>query len=208
MQSQSEQYGEIKEIDQLENNFSEYEDDDYSSKLYTTTWVRKDVMHKTIFRSVRREYKEYFKMFCEFKGIKISRTARYLEEAIKQFTEYILGWEDRAQLHSQYGPMFNLKYYVGLFSEFWKMRKIAEKYSDNTYLHNFYDCLYGYSHKKFYEFLLIPEVNFLMKKMLDRDHIEIMFLKCPTFRKHEKQYRRWTNSLVSFMNRNMKNLTL
>ena len=192
-------------MDHFDSDISEYEDGDYSSKLYTTTWVRKDVMHKTIFRSVRRVYKEYFKMFCKLKGIKISRTVRYLEEAINQFTEYILEWEDRSQLHTQYGPMLNLKYYVGLFSEFWKMRKIAEKYSDNTYLHNFYDCLYGYSHKKFYQFLLIPEVNFLMKKMLDKDHIETMFLKCPTFRKHEKQYRRWINSLVSFMNRKMKN---
>ena len=163
-------------------------------------------MHKTIFRSVRREYKEYFRIFCKIKGIKISRTVKYLEDAINQFTEYILGWENKEELEACYGSMPNLKYYVGLFSEFCKMRKIAEKYSDNTYLHNFYDCLYGYSHKKFYEFLLIPEVNFLMKKMINKDYIETMFSKCPTFQKHEKQYKKCVNSLVSFMTRNTQNL--
>lgn len=167
-----------------------------STGYYADTSVRKDVMNKTIFRSIRREYKQQFRAFCKEKGYKIARTLKYLEKAIGEFTQKILEQEDMEELHQRYGEMPNLAYYVGLFVDFCKMRKIAKKYPDQTILHSFYDCLYGYSHKKFYEFLAAPEVKFLFNRMLTPEKVEEMIENCPTLKRNQHHYRVCAKSLT------------
>ena len=116
-------------------------------------------MNKTLFRSIRRDYKQNFREFCKQEGYKISRTSKYLEKAIAHFTQDILKNYDSEELFEEYGKLENLNYYVGLFVDFCKMRKIAQKYPNQSHLKSFYDCLYKYSHKKFYQFVLTPEVR-------------------------------------------------
>jgi len=169
-------------------------DDDVD--FYTNTSIRKDVMNKTLFRSIRREYKQHFNQFCNNNGYKIMRSAKNMQKAIKEFTMHIMSNEDIFMLTQKYGDMPNLLYYVGLFVNFCKMRKIMKDYADKSVIQSFYDCLYGYSHRKFYDFVKRPEVSFLMKKMLNDELIDTLIDKYSTLAKNKKHYKLCAKSIV------------
>lgn len=170
--------------------------DTESVNYYTNTSIRKDVMNKTLFRSIRREYKQEFKSFCEENGIKITRTTKNIEKAIVKFTNHLLENEDASLLSMTRNQFNSLFFYVGLFVDFCKMRKISNNASSKLKLKQFYGCLYGYSHKKFYEFVLTPEVNFLMKRMLTPEKIEELISKYSTLERNAKYYRISAESLA------------
>ena len=169
------------------------------SNYYTNTSVRKDVMNKTLFRSIRREYKQDFKDFCVRNNIKITRNSKYLEQAIQKYSNHLIDISGAAEAFQEHGSMSNLKYYVGLFVDFCKMRKLTKKSSDQETLKSFYDCLYSYSHKKFYDFVGIPEVKFLMKRKLEAEQVDKMISKYSTLKKNENHYRFSSEGLMCFL---------
>jgi hypothetical protein len=96
-------------------------------------------MNKTLFRSIRREYKQDFRNFCDQNGIKITRTTKHIEEAIEKFTNHLLGQEDPSFSHRTEEEFNDLSYYVGLFVDFCKMRKLSQKTSSKLKLKRFYN---------------------------------------------------------------------
>lgn len=83
-----------------------------------TTSLRKDVMNKTIFRSIRREYKEMFSTFCKTNRVKIGKSTKRFYKAVSDFTQSLICDEDFNGPNPKFGNFENLIFYAGLFSNF------------------------------------------------------------------------------------------
>lgn len=83
---------------------------------------------------------------------------------------------------------------------------MVDSNSKNT-LKSFYDCLYGYSHYKFYEFIRIPEVGFLFKKVLSNSSIENIIEKCKTMKRNQNHYSKSAQSLSRIIDSHLKRRT-
>ena len=141
------------------------------------TLTRKDVMQKTIFRALRKEYKYYFELFLKSNKIPVNYKINHFRPHIRQFIKFMMQWENEADLRDKFGEFTNLEFIVGLMVDFCKTKKMSKSRSERQLMAQFYDASYKYSHAKFERLLEIPEVKFLFKKMLDKDYID-MFLNC------------------------------
>ena len=146
-------------------------------------------MNKTLLRAVRREYADYFNMFCQRSDIPTPVPAKSFIRVIEMFINYILGWEDPAEIRDSYDGLRDLPRMLGIFIDFCKMKKLAKDSQEKEFLRKFYDLLYSYSHQKFNEFLMIPEIRFLLRKMLEVDYIDTLIAKNETLQEKAEGYK-------------------
>jgi len=160
------------------------------------TLTRKDVMQKTIFRALRKEYAEFFLQFLKWKNLPCNFGIGDFREYINQFVVYIMGWESSAQLYQNYGEFKNMSFIIALMVDFCKVKKLQKTREECQLMDQFYQALYKYSHTKFDSLLGIPEVKFLFKKILDAGYIETFTSKHNTLAKNEKEYKKCAESII------------
>lgn len=68
------------------------------------------------------------------------------------------------------------------------MRKIFEEEADQSKVEEFNDLLYSYSHKKFYDYISIPEVSVLLKIIFTQQGIEGFIQRHSTLSVHFDSY--------------------
>ena len=146
-----------------------------------STLTRKDVVQKTTFRALRKEYEHYFDLFLKSKGLKTNYDSSKFKTYLNMFVEYVMQWENLDQLQAQFGEFKHLKFIIGLMVDFCKSKKVKKKKDEIALLDQFYDVLYKYSHAKFDRVLDIPEVKFLFRKMLSEDYVDTFIGMCLDF---------------------------
>ena len=164
--------------------------------------LRLDVMNKTIIRAVRREYSDYFYIYCRINGVSIPIQTNQFVKTIEKFVEYMMGWEDPKEVEEMYSGLHDLPKILGIFINYCKMKKVMKTKNDKRSLFGFYDLLYNYSHQKFNQFLKIPEIRFLLKKMLSVNYIDTLISKHQTMQGKVEGYREWAAIILSNIEHN------
>jgi hypothetical protein len=78
------------------------------------TSVRMDVMNKTSLRALRREYEVFFEIFCQLKGYQMPLSLTAFQQALSEFAQYILSWENPIAIQTRFGNLQNMILYLGL----------------------------------------------------------------------------------------------
>ena len=137
------------------------------------TITRKDVVQKTIFRALRKEYEYFFYLFLSFKQYPSNYDIDQFKVYLNEFVLYIMGWESKDDLEMRFGEFKHLPFIIGLMVDFWKVKKLDKSAQERDLANQFYDSLYKYSHTKFDRLLEIPEVKFLFNKIVF-NYLEIL----------------------------------
>ena len=129
------------------------------------TITRKDVVQKTIFRALRKEYEHFFSLFLAFKEYPSNYDVDQFVFYLNEFAVYIMEWENIDDIDMRFGEFKHLPFIIGLMVDFCKTKKLNKTFQERELAHQFYDALYKYSHTKFDGLLDIPEVRFLFSKI-------------------------------------------
>lgn len=164
------------------------------------TITRKDVVQKTIFRALRKEYEHFFHLFLNFKEYPANYGIDQFRTYLSEFVEYIMEWEDQDELEIRFGEFKHLSFIIGLMVDFCKVKKFDKSGQERDLSNQFYDSLYKYSHTKFEKLLEIPEVKFLFNKMLDDSYIDTFIARHDTLSKNVEDYKKCAKSILSTLN--------
>jgi hypothetical protein len=150
--------------------------------------LRADVMNKNIFRAFRRECKTVFQNFLLSSGFTISRSKRIFSANLRRFSSYLL---HQTNILLQSRPEFDTEEYmkyVGIFLNLCSMKKIFTSRGDLNKIESFNELLYSYSHKKFKDFLTIPEVSVLLRVIFEKEGVEEFVRKHNTLVVNQESY--------------------
>ena len=107
--------------------------------------MRKDVVHKTILRNMRRFYLRKFNAMCNYSCVKKNRKFDFYRNSIQSFALELFGpreegssEEEAFALHSALGAIIYPK----------DMAKHGANSQERTLMELFHQCLYRYSHSK------------------------------------------------------------
>ena len=150
--------------------------------------LRADVMNKNVFRAFRRECKIVFQNFLLSNGFTLSRSKRIFRANLRRFSAHLL---DQANAVLQASPGLDtdeFMKFVGVFINLCSMKKIFTSSRDLGKIESFNELLYSYSHKKFYDFLTIPEVSVLLRVVLEQEGVEGFIRRHNTLAVNQKAY--------------------
>ena len=127
---------------------------------------RKDVVYKTLLRSVKRYYSNEFEVRTEYPSLSKSKQDKRCLEIIERFTKSVFSEhlakenpEDAESKETIDGENFDLvsKFVLSLVVPSYVKRNLRNTQAYSTF-DMFYECLYRYSHKRLEGALKIPEV--------------------------------------------------
>lgn len=194
------------EFNQNPQPFSAHQDEESKSPLTEKskgrtkrreTLTRKDVVQKTIFRAMRKEYSHFFELFLAFKQRPLNYRVADFKSLLSEFVEYILQWENKEALEAKFGRFKHLSFIIGLMVDFCKSKKVEKTREEASLMAQFYDALYKYSHAKFDRLLEIPEAKFLFSKMLDSSYVDTFIERHSTLAKNAREYKQCASAILS-----------
>lgn len=162
--------------------------------------LRTDVMNKNLFRAIRRECKSMFETFISSNNLIVSKKQKHFVSNLEQFTEHLLSvtnvdWEGDTEFNTK-----EFSTYVGIFANYWAMKKILRNESTKDKLEKVYSVLYSYSHVKFNEFMSIPEIRTLVKVICERSGKESLIVGNTTLCANKERYESHINKLLRSFN--------
>jgi len=142
--------------------------------------LRADVMNKNLFRAFRRECKTIYEDFLKINSLSNSRSKRIFKSNLKKFASDFLN-STTVNFSTRSGfNQANFARHLGTFINTCLMKKLVANTIDMDEISEFNNILYSYSHKKFYDYLRLPEVSVLMKMVFAKTSIEDFVAKHPT----------------------------
>ena len=133
---------------------------------------RKDVVNKTLLRSLKRYYTNFFE---------------------SDITKYLTSQKDEIASYTNHNkrPMSiaSVKTLVEIIRAPSNMRPNLKSKYDKQMWDDFHACLYQYSHTKLYMLLNLPQVKFIVKDYIENG-IEIMLANDETLKKNPEVYRK------------------
>ena len=125
-------------------------------------------MNKNIFRAIRRQCKEIFEEFLSKRSRLNSKIKRIFRENLALFSRCLLR-ETQIDVSSIDGfSEQDFVKYLGLFINYWIMKRELMPTAHFEKAVETNDLLYAYSHKKFRDYLSIPEVNVIIRILFER----------------------------------------
>jgi hypothetical protein len=138
--------------------------------------IREDVMNKNFFRAFKREYKNQFGKQELFS----LRLKEFSSRILKSFgTEFLANPSFRVE---------DFNTYLGIFLNYWMMKKSMKTDSDREKLENINFIAYSYSHEKFYEFMKVTEVKALLVILFRMVSVEEFINSHEALRAHREYY--------------------
>lgn len=128
--------------------------------------LRSDVMNKNFFRAFRRECKTLFSQFLNKNLFSASKNKRVFTANLGKYSAYLLNDTETGRGFTQLVDSAEFEKYLGSFVNTCVMKKRLTNTNDIKKLQDFNEILYSYSHKKFKDFLAIPEVVAVVKIVL------------------------------------------
>lgn len=184
-------------ISQGSESINDYGPNGKSKKKDTLT--RKDVMQKTLFRALRKEYNRFFHKFIQFKGYNLNYDTKIFRQYLNDFVDYIMLWETPEGILHHYGEFKHLAFIIGILVDYPKAKKMNVTEEEKVMIEKIYDPLYKYSHSKFDEILKIPETKFLFHKLCDVDYIDIFISNHVALFKQPEDYKRCAASIIALI---------
>lgn len=127
--------------------------------------VRADVMNKNLFRAIKREIKTCFKDYLS--SSKLKNTKKNFDIGHKSFCDHLLKiYGEMKELKSFNQDTYEL--YLRILVNYCQVKKEANSSATFNMLNTTFDVLYSYSHKKFFDFLAIPEIKFIIKSVIHK----------------------------------------
>ena len=127
--------------------------------------MRADVMNKNILRAVRRECKNMYQNYVSANSLPTSRDS--IDQNVSGFLRHLWG-----STHIE-GSLFDkfkqrdLWVYLKILLNYWQMKREIYSTTDKLKMNTTYDVLYSYTHKKFHQFIVIPEIGVLIRMIID-----------------------------------------
>lgn len=129
-------------------------------------------MNKNLLRSLRRKAKSMFDEYCAVYKLSVQEQKANFMEALHSFGTHLL------MTHSPSGGIASsidedeFITYLGLFVNFCAMKRYLKGDEGIQKLRATNDLLYRYSQNKFYEYIAIPEVHYIIKIVCEAEGIE------------------------------------
>ena len=170
---------------------------------------RKDVVYKTLLRSVKRYYSTEFETRTEYATLTKSKQEKRCLKIIDRFTRNIfadyLTSEQNAEGETKEkikGIDFDLisAFVLALIIPSYVKRNMKHTETFKTY-DTFYEWLYRYSHKRLEAALAIPAVAWVFKIFLDGSTFENLLLNDSTLSKDQEAYLAAKNEFIDIIDK-------
>ena len=125
--------------------------------------VRADVMNKNVFRAIKRELKDVYHAFIISRRLKKSKL--HSQTNLKKFSRHLMS-SSLLQIHRDNLDLEKYEKYLNVFLNYCQMKNAATEATTRQMIDRTQEVLYAYSHKKYYEYMGIPEVNFILKSVV------------------------------------------
>lgn len=150
--------------------------------------LRADVMNKNLFRAIRRECRSIFEAYLAENVLSNSKSKRIFKSNLKKFSQHLLDstsvdWRSRGDFSINEFPK-----YLGIFINTCLMKKIFDESADHEKVNEFNNLLYSYSHKKFYDYLSVPEVSTVIKMIFEKSQVSGFVAAHPTLACNPEEY--------------------
>jgi len=166
----------------------------YGVKLST----RKDVVSKTLLRSLKRYYTELF--FESYDLGKKESAESYLYK-INEFSEKVLNCK-MAELRQWGITMEEATKFISMMVSPSHIKTSLTEELDIALYSDFYSCLYQYSHKKLAYMLSNKVCGFLFHEFVNDGHLAAFITACPTMSQNASTYEKMgTNFVKTILNR-------
>ena len=146
--------------------------------------LRSDVMNKNFFRAFRRECKTLFSKFLNQNLLSASKNKRVFLTNLGKYSDYLLNDTETGRELTPYVDCVEFENYLGMFVNTCVMKKKLT----STKLQEFNEILYAYSHKKFRDFMSIPEVVAIVKITFSQVSMEGFISRNPALASNAEEY--------------------
>lgn len=126
--------------------------------------VRLDVMNKNFFRGIKRNLKSIYKAFLKAEDLKDSTCN--VDYNMERFLKHLKEIYGNTLSSSVNFNGENIKSYIKVLVKYCQMKNNVNGLLEKEILDKNYEVLYCYSHKKFYEYVALPEISTLIEVVL------------------------------------------
>jgi hypothetical protein len=184
--------GKAKNMSKHSTKNLDYHQEMMKSKYGVDLSIRKDVVSKTLLRSLKRFYTEEFSK--RFELSKSEKASSYLEkissfcnEVFQEKTDLIRSWEL---------SLDEIKDFMAIIVSPTHIKFTLQKESDLRLYKDFYSCLYQYSHRKLKTMLKEKVCGFLFHEFKMDGHLTNFIKQCPTMSKHSETYEEMSSTFI------------
>lgn len=146
--------------------------------------IRRDVVNKTLFRSLKRFYTDKFNEFYVI--TKKDSTANYMEK-IHYFT--LINFSQKTEdLNSKGLTIDQVEKFMSIMISPNHVKSALTDITDINLHKDYYSCLYQYSHKKLANMLLSPVCGYLFTDFINSRNLTNFISTCSTMSQHPEAY--------------------
>ncbi|CAI2375360.1 unnamed protein product [Moneuplotes crassus] len=189
----------------------------YQNPDFYTRNTRLDINDKTLIRAVRREFVQWFRVFCISTGLHTSDVqlddhAEILkmrfemsdgefDNAMDAFIPHILQQETSDSMNSLYSQLQNLKDFLIVLIDPSKGTSIMFPGTTRLLKDEMRSLFFSYSHRKLEVFLAVPEMRYVLHKTLNSEYIDTLIAKNPTLNESEALYKECAEKIMDKVTR-------
>ena len=154
--------------------------------------VRKDVVNKTLFRSLKRFHTESF-----LERFDLGKETA--ESYLKKIHEYCANCYSHKESELDYWSITleEVEKFVAVMVSPNHIKNYLKEESDITLYDEYYSCLYQYSHKKLAKMLQNRACGFLFNMFVQDGHLTKFISNCSTMSQNSDVYHKASNSFVT-----------
>lgn len=183
------------QVSPTNKNVEESEESKSTSKKKDLA-LRSDVMNKNIFRAFRRELKDTFEGYLSSVLYFNPKSKRNFINNVKKFTEHMF---TMANISAKPDVDYNkdlLTKYLGILLNFCLMKKKFKDNEDQALVKEINTLLYSYSHRRYYDFLAIPEVKLIIESLFSLVGVDEFVRKHESLNSHSVEYSKHIKKMV------------
>ena len=164
--------------------------------------LRRDVMNKNILRSLRRKAKSMFDEYCAAYKLSVQECKINFMETLQSFGNHLLMTHNPSEGLPISIDEDEFITYLGLFVNFCAMKRYLKGDEGIQKLRATNDLLYKYSQNKFYDYLAIPEVHYIIKIVCETAGIENIVKEDSCLEDHSEDYIAKLHQLLNIKKKN------
>lgn len=141
-----------------------------------------------------------FNSYLSSNNLTLSKKQKHFMPNLDQFAEHLLSvtninWESISDFNTK-----DFATYLGIFSNYCAMKKIIKNGRAKDKLEKVYSVLYSYSHIKFNEFMVVPEIRTLIKIICEVSGKDSLINGNNTLSTNRESYENHINKLLRSFN--------
>lgn len=162
--------------------------------------LRTDVMNKNIFRALRRECISLYEKFVKANNLpNPKRGNKKFMSNLRKFVQHFLRSSKVGMTLKDSVNYDTFVTYLGTLINYCAMKNSVKEDAKLQKVTRMHKLLYSYSHKKFYDFIRIPEISLIIRVLCDVLSTDTMISHNASLSANKKQYRAHVDSLLKFV---------